>query len=126
MKQIPAPRVAVLSFVLLTGFAAVEWRLIQLQILRHEELAEKAEDYRSTTRVEQSWRGQVLDRYGVPLALTVPVILLSSGLPFESGGRLVSPPGADWLLLALSTVLYLYGGMPFLKGLARQVRASPG
>lgn len=59
-----------LLFALLT---VVEWRLVHLQILRHAELEEKAEDYQHTTRTEQSWRGQIQDASGRRLALTVPV-----------------------------------------------------
>lgn len=58
---------------LLALLGAVEWRLVHLQILRHAELAEKAEDYQHTTRTEQSWRGQIQDANGRLLALTVPV-----------------------------------------------------
>ncbi len=61
-------------------------------------------------------------RFWISLVLTVPVILLSRGLPFLPSARLVSVPGADWILLVLSTVLYIYGGMPFLKGLVRELR----
>ena len=43
-------------------------------------------------------------RFWVSLALTVPVILISPGLPFVPGGRILNVPGADWILLALSTV----------------------
>jgi Cu2+-exporting ATPase len=66
-------------------------------------------------------------RFWISLALTVPVVLMSPGLPLVSGSRLVDVPGADWVLLALSTVLYVYGGMPFLKGFLRESREhKPG
>ncbi|HEX9093528.1 MAG TPA: copper-translocating P-type ATPase [Coriobacteriia bacterium] len=66
-------------------------------------------------------------RFWVSLALTVPVILLSPGLPFLRRERILVVPGADWILLALSTVLYVYGGRPFLRGLVRELRArKPG
>ncbi len=66
-------------------------------------------------------------RFWVSLALTVPVILLSRNLPFVPVERLVPLPGADWFLLALSTVLYAYGGRPFLRGLVREMRdRAPG
>jgi P-type Cu2+ transporter len=61
-------------------------------------------------------------RFFVCLALTVPVILVSPGLPFLPGGRILTVPGADWMLLALSSVLYAYGGLPFLRGLVRELR----
>ncbi len=66
-------------------------------------------------------------RFWVSLALTVPVLLISPGVPLVPGGRIVAVPGADWILLALSTVLYIYGGLPFLKGMVRELRArTPG
>jgi len=61
-------------------------------------------------------------RFWISLALTVPVVLLSRGLPFAPETRLLNVPGADWILFALSTVLYVYGGMPFLKGIVRELR----
>ena len=66
-------------------------------------------------------------RFWISLGLTVPVVLLSRELPFLPAARPLAVPGADWILLALSTVLYLYGGAPFLKGLVREVREhKPG
>jgi cell division protein FtsI/penicillin-binding protein 2 len=66
-------RVTILAGVLFLGFGLVELRLIWLQVFRHEELEAKAEAYRFKTRIDQSWRGQIRDRNGIPLALTVPV-----------------------------------------------------
>jgi Cu2+-exporting ATPase len=66
-------------------------------------------------------------RFWISLVLTVPVILISPGLPFIPGGSFVRVPGAAWILLALSSFLYVYGGMPFLKGLVRELRdRKPG
>ena len=66
-------------------------------------------------------------RFWVCLAITIPVILISPELPFVPGGRIVDIPGADWILLALSTFLYLYGGRPFLKGMVRELKSrEPG
>jgi Cu2+-exporting ATPase len=66
-------------------------------------------------------------RFWVGLALTVPVILVSPGLPLVPGGRFLDVFGAQWILLALSSVLYGYGGAPFLRGLVRELRARrPG
>ncbi|MBU4555351.1 MAG: heavy metal translocating P-type ATPase, partial [Actinobacteria bacterium] len=66
-------------------------------------------------------------RFWISLAVTVPVILISPGLPLVPGGRIVNIPGADWILLGLSTFLYIYGGMPFLKGIIRELRdRKPG
>jgi cell division protein FtsI (penicillin-binding protein 3) len=96
MKTFISPRITILSCLLFSGFAVLEWRLIHLQILRHEELEEKAEDYRFTTRAEQSWRGQIQDRNGIQLALTVPVKDVYADLEVwtnrvESLARIVAP-----------------------------------
>ncbi len=67
-------------------------------------------------------------RFWVCLALTVPVLLLS-----PTGGHAVGPigvwafAGSDWLLLALGSVIYFYGGWPFLSGLwAELAKVRPG
>lgn len=71
--------------------------------------------------------GDFKRRLLVSLALTVPILLLSPGLPFVPGGRILAVPGADWILLALSLAIYGYGGAPFLLGIVRELRAgTPG
>ncbi len=62
------------------------------------------------------------------VALSVPILLISPGLPWlPEGSRPISIPWADWILLALSTLMYAYGGKPFLVGMARELRARmPG
>jgi Cu2+-exporting ATPase len=66
-------------------------------------------------------------RFWTCAALTVPVILISPGLPFAPAGGIVSVPGASWFLLGLSTALYLYGGTPFLNGFIRELQdRKPG
>jgi Cu2+-exporting ATPase len=66
-------------------------------------------------------------RFWVSLALSVPIVVLSPGLPLVPDGRLVAFPGVEWVLLALSTAIYLYGGRPFFNGLARELRdRKPG
>jgi Cu2+-exporting ATPase len=68
-------------------------------------------------------------RFWVCLVLTVPVLLISptgSGHAFGPIG-LWAFPGSEWLLLALGSVIYFYGGWPFISGLrAELVKAQPG
>jgi len=65
-------------------------------------------------------------RFYVVLGLTVPIMLLS---PMIQGflGVHWSFSGAPYILFGLSTAVYFYGGWPFLKGLADEVKArTPG
>jgi P-type Cu2+ transporter len=67
-------------------------------------------------------------RFWVSLALTVPVLALSPEL-WELFGRspLVVFAGDRFVLFALATAIYFYGGWPFLKGLAAESRKrQPG
>ena len=67
-----------------------------------------------------------LRRFWICLALTIPVLLLSHMIQQWIGFR-VSFPGDKWLLLVLSTIIFLYGGQPFLTGLVRELKfRSPG
>ena len=67
-------------------------------------------------------------RLRISLALTVPILLLSPMIQGFLGlaGRL-DFPGDRYLLFALSTVVYLYGGWPFLTGIANELKSkAPG
>jgi Cu2+-exporting ATPase len=59
-------------------------------------------------------------RFWVTLALTLPVLVLSPTLQGWVGFS-VEFPGRMWALLALATLIYFYGGWPFLKGLASEL-----
>ena len=61
-------------------------------------------------------------RFWVSLALTAPVILLSPELPFLGENPLAQFPTAVPLVLVFASVIFLYGGWPFLVGLLREVR----
>ncbi len=66
-------------------------------------------------------------RFWVSLVLTVPVIVLSPSVPRLIGLEPISFPGVDYVSLALASVIYFYGGWPFLKGLVREIRVrAPG
>ena len=67
-------------------------------------------------------------RFVVCLLLTIPVLLLSEPVQalLHLGTRLQFA-GASWVLLALSTFIYAYGGEPFLKGMRDELKArAPG
>jgi Cu2+-exporting ATPase len=65
-------------------------------------------------------------RFFVSIAITVPVLALSPMIQTFLGFDLVFP-GSFYLLFALSSLVYFYGGWPFLKGLRKELsEKSPG
>ncbi|CAG1012142.1 MAG: copper-translocating P-type ATPase [Rhizobiaceae bacterium] len=67
-------------------------------------------------------------RFWVSLTLTPPVLLLSPMIRDWLGlAETLTFPGDDLVLFVLSTVVYVYGGWPFVTGFAKEVRAGkPG
>jgi P-type Cu2+ transporter len=67
------------------------------------------------------------DRFWLSLALTVPVILYSEMV--QEWLRFTPPqfPGSAWVAPVLGTIVFLYGGWPFLQGGVAEARArQPG
>ncbi len=65
-------------------------------------------------------------RFYVVSALTVPIMLLSKMIQQFLGVNWQFE-GSQYILFALSSVVYFYGGIPFLKGLVNEVKAkNPG
>ena len=54
-------------------------------------------------------------RFWITLALTIPITLLSPMIMMLFGYHL-TVPGANIIVFALSTIVFFYGGKPFLKG----------
>ncbi len=65
-------------------------------------------------------------RFYAVLVLTIPIMLLSEMIQHWLNLH-ISFPGSKYLLLALSSVVFFYGGWPFLKGLVGEIRVkNPG
>jgi Cu2+-exporting ATPase len=67
-------------------------------------------------------------RFWVSLIISIPILLLSPLIQRFLGleGR-ISLPGSSYVLFALSSAVYFYGGWPFLKGLNDELKSkSPG
>ncbi|WP_297473602.1 heavy metal translocating P-type ATPase [Persephonella sp.] len=65
-------------------------------------------------------------RFIVSIILTVPVLLLSEMIQRWFGFS-ITIPFQKWVLLILSSVIYFYGGYPFLKGLFGEIKKKqPG
>ncbi|GIW48163.1 MAG: heavy metal translocating P-type ATPase [Deltaproteobacteria bacterium] len=67
-------------------------------------------------------------RFWISLVITIPVLLLSPMIQGFLGLReALSFPGQLYLLFALSSFVFFYGGYPFLKGIFDELRsAKPG
>ncbi len=67
-------------------------------------------------------------RFWVSLALTVPILLLSPLIQELLGIEdVISFPGDAYVLWGLSSVVFFYGGLPFLKGILSELKSkSPG
>ena len=65
-------------------------------------------------------------RFWVSLVLTLPILLLSPMIQYWLGLDWQFT-GSKYLLFALSSIVYFYGGWPFLKGLYDEIKdKSPG
>lgn len=65
--------------------------------------------------------GNFKQKFWLSLILATPIIFLSPmmgvDLPFQ-----FTFPGSDWLVLVLATVLFFYGGKPFLSGAKMELK----
>lgn len=86
--------------------------------IKHKPYGDNVETPASTHRPKQSLGIRLL----LCVMLAAQVLLLSplmAGiLPFQ-----LNLPYANWVSLALSTLLFVYGGMPFLRGAPREISA---
>ena len=65
-------------------------------------------------------------RFWVSIVLTIPILLFSKMIQQLLGFEIVFT-GDKYLLFGLSTVVFIYGGYPFLKGLFTEIRSgNPG
>jgi Cu2+-exporting ATPase len=65
-------------------------------------------------------------RFWVSLIITIPILIFSPMIQGFFGYTLLLP-GNPYILLALSSFVYFWGGWPFLKGFAEEIKkGSPG
>jgi P-type Cu2+ transporter len=67
-------------------------------------------------------------RFIVSIIITIPVLLLSPLIQgFLNIEEIIKFPGDSYVLFALSTIIFFYGGWPFLKGLYNELKSKqPG
>ena len=67
------------------------------------------------------------DRFWLSLILTLPVVFLSEMIQDWFGYTAPKFPGSEWIAPVLGMIIFFYGGSPFLRGAAGEVRArQPG
>lgn len=80
----------------------------------HDHHSHMAEDFRK--------------RFWIALAITIPILILSPMIQELLGLReLLRFPGDGFVVFFLATIVYFYGGWPFLKGLSDEIKQlQPG
>lgn len=61
-------------------------------------------------------------RFWVALVLTLPTVVWGHMLTSVTGWHAPGFPGSTWLAPALGTIVFAYGGTPFIRGAAREIR----
>lgn len=93
----------------------------------HQHLPEKALDHNESNKSSHNHHGHegMIDdfkkRFYVSLAITVPILLLSQMLQHWFHFS-ISFPGDNYILFILSSIVFIYGGWPFLKGLFDELK----
>lgn len=77
------------------------------------------------------YMGNLKQKFWVSLVLMVIVVLLAPlmGMQLSVGGLSlpITFPGSEWVLLIVATALFLYGGLPFVRGGIEEIKArKPG
>ena len=62
------------------------------------------------------------DKFWLSLLLTLPTLIWGHMLQNALGYTAPSVPGARWIPAVFGTAVFVYGGTPFLKGAAREIR----
>jgi Cu2+-exporting ATPase len=67
------------------------------------------------------------DKFWWSLVLSIPVVFFSPMVAHLLGYHLPEFPGSTWIPPVLGTVIFFYGGLPFLQGAVRELRnRQPG
>ena len=67
------------------------------------------------------------DKFWLSLALTIPIVVLSHDVQMWLGYEVPDIPGGDVLPAILGTIVFLYGGLVFLRGAQGELSAlQPG
>ncbi|MFI7495648.1 heavy metal translocating P-type ATPase [Kocuria sp. M4R2S49] len=87
------------------------------------------EDHQVHTHGEHAGHSTAMfkNKFWLSLALSVPVVFFSPMVAHLLGYHVPEFPGSTWIPPVLGTVIFFYGGMPFLKGGLTELRSrQPG
>ncbi|WP_214892411.1 heavy metal translocating P-type ATPase [Exiguobacterium sp. H66] len=94
--------------------------------IHHEHTQHEDHQMSASHHEHEGMIGDFKKRFFVSLMLTIPILLLSKMIQ-EWSGININFPYDDVVLLSLSTIVYFYGGWPFLKGsLDEMKQKNPG
>ncbi|WP_275399962.1 copper/silver-translocating P-type ATPase CopB [Enterococcus faecium] len=65
--------------------------------------------------------GNFKQKFWLSLILAIPIILFSPMMGIEFPFQ-ITFPGSNWLVLILATILFIYGGQPFLSGAKMELK----
>ena len=66
-------------------------------------------------------------RFWISLVLSIPVLLYSPMLQMLLGSTMPLIPGVEWITLGLVVIIFVYGGLPFVRMAVPEVRnRQPG
>ncbi|WP_442896032.1 heavy metal translocating P-type ATPase [Enterococcus sp. CSURQ0835] len=93
-----------------------------MEQMDHSQMDHSHMDHDSMGGMDHSMHmGNFKQKFWLSLVLAIPIILLSPmmglRLPFQ-----ITFPGSEWVVLILATILFFYGGQPFLSGAKMEVQ----
>ena len=93
----------------------------------HGESGKGSEDHKGHDQHAGHSPKMFRDKFWLSFALTLPVVFWSTHIEELLGYRAPEFSGSSWIPPLLATVIFLYGGLVFLKGAWRELRARlPG
>ena len=84
--------------------------------LEHDHMSHKGMDHGTMEGMDHSMHmGNFKQKFWLALILAIPIILFSPMMGMEIPFQ-ITFPGSEWVVLVLATILFVYGGQPFLSG----------
>lgn len=88
---------------------------------KHHEMTHKMNGHDHGDMDHSMHMGNFKQKFWLSLVLSIPIIILSPmmgiQLPFQ-----FTFPGSEWIVLVLATILFIYGGQPFLSGAKMELK----